>query len=558
MTFGSVCSGIEAASVAWHPMGWQCAFTAEIEHFPCAVLEQRWPDSPNLGDINEYKSWPDHSIDILVGGTPCQDFSIAGQRAGMAGSRGGLTMRFLDIARRYKPRFVVWENVPGILSDHTEALHSFLDGLEALGYIVDVEILDAQFFGLAQRRRRVFVCAQSLEALLRQKTDSSALTIAQCWLEILHAVCIAGHNRFASVRASSASASLTADGARRRMKLFGMLADESQWMRLLEHLDAAQARCPVEPGCSDSQNGASQAGGTQAGLLTDLPTANQSTATGARWKNHLAESYAVAKSFITSTSSKTITPLEIFTCSQAVLHIARLISQLNPSLPPFWSAASSALAGLQDFTNYARFANSDLFERVGWILPWHDFIGEAERTNGALGGVGIECFGTVLPLSASMRGNPPPRREPREKIAPTIGSRLKGGGGLGTDAECDGALIAHTFTSEGHDASEDGTGRRVPLVAMTANSISNRYDAESQTLVPNRAGVRRLTPTEVERLFGFPDGYTAIPWRGKPAGKCPDSPRYRALGNSMAVTIMQWIGRRITLANEQSAHHCLP
>lgn len=322
MNFGSVCSGIEAASCAWEPLGWCCSFAAEIEWFPSAVLKERWPNTPNLGDINDYGQWPDFAIDVLVGGTPCQSFSVAGLRGGMDDPRGQLTRRFLDVAGRYAPDWIVWENVPGVLSaDGGRAFAAFLAGLAKLGYGFAYRILDAQYFGLAQRRERVFVV-----------------------------------------------------------------------------------------GCA-----------------------------GGKWQRAAA----------------------------------------------------------------------------------------------------------VLFDSAGLRWNPAPSREPGQRVATTIGNRAKGGGGLGTDAECDGALVTtHTFTSEGHDASEDGTGRGVPIVAMAANSRSNRYDAESQTLIPH-GGVRRLTPTEVERLFGFPDDYTAIPWRGKPATQCPDSPRYRALGNSMAVPVMRWIGKRM-------------
>ncbi|MBF4041909.1 DNA cytosine methyltransferase [Burkholderia pseudomallei] len=160
MNFASLCSGIEAASVAWRRLGWRARFVSEVAPFPCAVLAHHYPTVPNLGDITEFKGWPDAAIDILVGGTPCQSFSVAGLRKGLDDPRGNLMLVYLAIARRYTPRWLVWENVPGVLSTHGgRDFGTLLGGLAELGYGFAYRILDAQFFGVAQRRRRVFVIA---------------------------------------------------------------------------------------------------------------------------------------------------------------------------------------------------------------------------------------------------------------------------------------------------------------------------------------------------------------------------------------------------------------
>jgi DNA (cytosine-5)-methyltransferase 1 len=143
--FGSVCSGIEAASVAWKPLGWQAAFVSEIEPFPCAVLKHHYPDVANLGDMTNFKGWPDATLDVLVGGTPCQSFSVAGLRKGLDDPRGNLMLTYLAIADRYRPRWLVWENVPGVLSDRGNAFGAFLGGLGQLGYGFAYRVLDAQF-----------------------------------------------------------------------------------------------------------------------------------------------------------------------------------------------------------------------------------------------------------------------------------------------------------------------------------------------------------------------------------------------------------------------------
>jgi DNA (cytosine-5)-methyltransferase 1 len=154
----SVCSGIEAATVAWHPLGWQPVAFAEIDPFPCAVLRHHYPSVPNWGDLTTFKEWPDATIDLLIGGTPCQSFSVAGLRKGLADPRGNLALTYLALLDRYRPAWCCWENVPGVLSaDDGGALGAFLGGLGELGYGFAYRVLDAQYFGLAQRRKRVFV-----------------------------------------------------------------------------------------------------------------------------------------------------------------------------------------------------------------------------------------------------------------------------------------------------------------------------------------------------------------------------------------------------------------
>ena len=196
MIYGSICSGIEAATVAWAPLGWQPAFFSEIEKYPCQLLAHRYGSNmpnepacqngvPNFGDINGYEKWPQCAIDLLVGGTPCQDFSIAGLRAGLAGERSSLVIVFAKIVRKYRPQWLVWENVPGVLNsnrgqDFADILGLFTgrrvekpeNGWKNAGYVegyknaysVAWRVLDAQYTrvdgfprAVPQRRRRVFL-----------------------------------------------------------------------------------------------------------------------------------------------------------------------------------------------------------------------------------------------------------------------------------------------------------------------------------------------------------------------------------------------------------------
>ena len=160
MIYGSVCSGIEAATVAWEPLGWKASFFSEIEKFPRAVLEHHYPDTPLHGDFTTIKENEYEPIDLLVGGTPCQSFSVAGLRKGMDDERGNLALEYLRLAQRLGPRWLVWENVPGVLSSNGgRDFGSFLGALVELGYGWSYRVLDAQYFGVPQRRRRVFVVA---------------------------------------------------------------------------------------------------------------------------------------------------------------------------------------------------------------------------------------------------------------------------------------------------------------------------------------------------------------------------------------------------------------
>ena len=159
MNYLSVCSGIEAATVAWHGLGWNPVGFGEIEKFPSEVLAHHYPDVPNFGDMTKFKEWNiNGTVGLLVGGTPCQSFSVAGLRKGLEDPRGNLALTYCGILDHFRPKWFVWENVPGVLSSGKgRDFGSFLGALVELGYGFSYRVLDAQYFGVAQRRRRVFV-----------------------------------------------------------------------------------------------------------------------------------------------------------------------------------------------------------------------------------------------------------------------------------------------------------------------------------------------------------------------------------------------------------------
>ena len=180
MNYLSVCSGIEAATVAWHQMGWKPTAFSEIEKFPCEVLKHHYPNVPNLGDMTKYKEWVlNEPIDILVGGTPCQSFSVAGLRKGLDDPRGNLALIYVGILDKFRPKWFVWENVPGVLSSGGgRDFGSFLGAVGEVGYGWAYRVLDAQYFGVAQRRRRVFVvgCLGNWESAAKVLFESESLS----------------------------------------------------------------------------------------------------------------------------------------------------------------------------------------------------------------------------------------------------------------------------------------------------------------------------------------------------------------------------------------------
>lgn len=389
----SVCSGVEAASVAWHPLGWNAVGYSEIEPFPCAVLAERFgsnlpgePPSrnapPNYGDFTAIDVAALPRVDVLVGGTPCQAFSFAGNRLSLADARGNLTLAYAalahELAARKGLKNALWENVPGVLNTKDNAFGCFLGCLVGADAAIDLprgierwpdagmvagprarlawRLLDAQYFGLAQRRERVFVVAD-----------------------------------------------------------FGIGAD----------------------------------------------------------------------------------PAEV------------------------------------------------LFE------------------------------------PKSLQGSSPPRREAGQGVAGTLSSRSQGGGGLGTDFECSGGLVADTANSllaGGHTNNPldetliayappvastltrgaESSGKGVVCWDLRGREGGSQFEGphataniragsggSSRSYLQHESAVRRLTPPECARLQGFPDHHSRIAWRGKPAEECPDGPQYKTYGNSMAVPVMAWLGRRL-------------
>ena len=429
MKFGSVCSGIEAASVAWEPMGWNASWFAEIEPFPSAVLNHHWPHVSNLGDMTMIAEMVANdeveAPDVLVGGTPCQAFSVAGARKSLDDHRGQLSLEYIKLANsiddkrienQKQPSIIVWENVPGVLNTKDNAFGCFLGALAGesselqptggrwsnAGVVFGPQraiawrILDAQYFGVAQRRRRVFVVASARKGFNPAKVlfewEGLRLDIAPSRSE--------GQEVTGSTGKGFASSSF------------------------------AQYRPVAGDGATIKASGGDLGGGSENLIV-----------------------------------SRTVIGKDIF--------------------PPLMASMGSKL----------------------WLGNQEAFSGDY-----------FVCHGTQDPITQDNQAFPLGRNHGQENAVFGIH-----GNWIGRKPE------------NGGNATEPMNN-----IAPCRTKTDRHAVASSK--------VRRLTPIECERLQGFPDNHTQIPYRNKSADLCPDGLRYAACGNSMAVPVMAWIGQRINQA----------
>ena len=497
MNYASVCSGAEAFGPAWHELGFKPVFHAEIEPHASAVLRYHNPTVPNYGDFTQIGlpggPQPTEKVDLLCGGTPCQSFSVAGLREGLESEKGNLTLEFVKLAQRLNPRYILWENVPGVLSSNNgKDFACFLDALEEIGYICDVEILDLQFFGVPQRRKRVFVCAQSREDLLSQRTTTSALTICQCLLEIWGSILDEAFSKFVSGPTNSELRAQRENGLRRRMKLFGIATGKCSFNKWRQLLIEVFQKLPPVPESSDFQLGAYPVKEltVEGRLMGFQGLAKPSTLTVESLNSALDDLYEVMKSCITSTAIKATTPIQTYTCSRAGVLIGQLICRLSGSSPASLSAVSSFLTLSQKVTSYAEQSSRDIFEQLGGIHSWHDILAETRHTENFVRDSGNRATAAaVLFESESLRGNPAPRREAGQDVTVTLSSRTNAGGGLGTDFDCAGGLVPTAAYGGGNTSGEI----KVATCLTTGNQRLD-FDTETFLLEPAIAFTTEQTP----------------------------------------------------------------
>ncbi len=592
MRYLSVCSGIEAATVAWHPLGWTPVAFSEIEPFPSAVLAHHYPQVPNLGDMTNHAAWPlqPGDIDLLVGGTPCQSFSVAGLRKGLSDPRGGLMLTYLEIARRLRPRWVVWENVPGVLSSNGgRDFGSFLGALGELGYGWAYRVLDAQWVrtqrhprAVPQRRRRVFVVgclgnARAPAAVLFERESvqrDSAPRRAKGEGAAADASDGAGSGRITSHDVAPCIETTVHDYS--RADGFTMVADivgaidcrisaQRAQNAAAEHLIAVPIRAAGGDIGGGSENLAvavtvSNGEPRVSDCMGTLDSARESRGSNQQRfvmqpvpfrKSKLAQSTTDDESWVEAEQANT---LNAFDTGERDTHAV--------AFKPGQSAAARSMGAQEEVActlEGGGGGNNRQAVAIGTDMYNHAITGDVAATMGTPGSSVNASGPTVMQAHGfySTDGSHGVNQQP--EVSPAV----KVGSGLGIPSP---PAVAHALRGEGFDASEDGTGRGTPIIPVAhaigfipkapPNSRSMGEEVENgPTVTTHMMGqgvslslpmtVRRLTPRECERLQAFPDDYTLIPWRKKPADQCPDGPRYKALGNSMAVNCMEWIGERI-------------
>jgi len=676
LTHGELFSGIDGFALAALDSDIKTLWASEIESFPIAVSKARFPHIKHLGDITKVKGADIEPVDIISGGFPCQDVSVAGNRAGLAGQRSGLFFEAIRIIEEMieatngeYPKFIIIENVPGLLSSNNgKDMEAVLDTLQNLGFIVDANILDAQYFGVPQRRRRVFITCLKVDIILQMKTPISLATISQLQIEIL--LCIL--NEQLNLSAGDATSSvwkekrLSAGGLQRKMKLFSIEEKENfetlqnKWAEIcqtllkeqsvLEHnLDVLDTTTKVDIYKSDCQTEMEQE--KLIGNILRL------------WRELLGELYCQENSSITSTALKVTTNQIIYGCANLVENIALLIGLLKNYYQTSCEIELFILTAREACISYARQTNSELFTDMEWVHYWNDYlkwssshteqfeqyfrgerageillepegvfrdieesgdegedfasdVGSGIKGTGRCTGSGKQIASTIFAAyGTKWNGNSGADTGDHFVIEPAIAMRMRegcAGGGKGPLLSADRSLslrtsndqylftkmqpipfnyaqitspqngnnpnpgdkmhtlgtdsrnaIAFTISSFGGYCEGTGTigasggdqGGGSESLCVTAVDCRNLNESEeiSGTLQSKNSGgyspnyqnpvrigyrVRRLTPLECERCQGLISGWTNI------LG-AKDSPRYKAIGNGIAIPPVSWIFKQI-------------
>lgn len=473
MIFGSVCSGIDAASVAWLPLGWRAARFSEIEAFPSAVLAHHYPNVVNLGDMtliaDKIVSGEVAAPDILVGGTPCQAFSVAGARKGLADDRGQLTIKYAElldaidavrVSEGKSESIAIWENVPGVLSDKENAFGCFLGIIsgeseaflppggrwKSVGCVLGAKraiawrVLDAQYFGVAQRRRRVFLVASA-----RKDFDPTKILFER-------------------------------EGVRRN------IAPSRESGKEIAGTLASRTGGGGFPGTDESLSGYVQ------------PVAPTLKARyGSTHREDSDTFVATSRTFESCQSDSVVNALD--------------------------TECGFTKATHQTINQGHLLVQKEAFRMVSFGEYSDDGTASCMKMRAYKDATDLVAYGWSEELNAL------------RDLQPTI---QRGGAGGRHEG------VTYNVALRGRDG-----GATAEIGDEVQNCLRASQGGGDKAHVLSQMTVRRLTPVECERLQGFPDGYTMVPWRNKPIDECPDGGRYKALGNSMAVPCMAWIGKRV-------------
>ena len=480
--FISCFSGIEAASVASKQLGWEAVAFSEIDKFASAVIAHHFPHVPNLGDITKV-NWSLYagSVGLVCGGSPCQAFSVAGLRKSLEDQRGNLTIEFTRAVHDIKPKWVMWENVPGTFSAAGNPFGCFMAGLA--GYDSPIEpaggkwassgllvakdeesyslawrVLDAQYFGVPQRRRRIFLVGH--------------IGIG-CWWKLLE-VLFERHRENGHPSQGRKAREEAAEDAGRGVEVIGFAQNTRDEVRL--------------------QNG----DGKLSGALAAQPGMKQTTYLAIRTNQTGANGIGVAEGVAEG--------------------VAHTLDCSNGQAVGYMETVGALCA-----RDYKGVGSQYVQEGKDLAIPMVMAHGQG---------------------GAEMRRGQAPRLTCNHE-APILAFNWQSGGDCRLDPREDQANTLQRRQTQAVAFAQNQKGElRTSEIANTVTTTSNASARGTGKLLSGYV-VRRFTPIECERLQGFPDNWTRIPYRGKPAEMCPDGPRYKALGNSWAVPCARWIFERI-------------
>ena len=486
MRYISLFSGIEAASAAWMPLGWECVALSEVDAYCCSVLERRVPGVPNVGDIR-LVDWSKYAgkADVVIGGSPCQSFSVAGSRTGLKGE-SGLMLEYIRAVQEIRPRCFVWENVPGALSsERGEAFRCLLRAMDEVGYGMAWRVLDAQFFNVAQRRERVFLVG--------------VLGDAPRAAEVLFEP--------ESLRWD------TPPSKRKRQELAAAAGCRPSLCRTM------LVRC--------GKPGGGKGALIQQDIASTLSTSNTQTLFQPTHEGCLAPCFGIVGNIVGREPKNGGNGIGWCSADDEGMYTLTAMDR-------------HAVAFVQNGRDEVRLVGGD-----GDLSGALAANAGAKQQSYVLEDGAVSQYGDAAGALVA-RGDSSPCADRGPSVIAYKQNASEEVRPIGGDGAVAGTLVA-------------GSRTRQTLLCMADDNANAAIDEDlsgslkiggAPPAVTNGYVVRRLTPLECERLQGFPDGWTAVEHRGKPAS---DSQRYKALGNSMAVPVIAWIGRRIERALGESA-----
>jgi DNA-cytosine methyltransferase len=540
--FISLCSGCGGLDLGLERGGMKCVGQVEIMPYALKVLKKHWPEIPKHTDIKTFNSFQfGKNVDLICFGFPCQNLSVAAgkKREGLKGQKSSIFWDCLRVVKDIRPNWVLIENVQGLLSSNNgNDFRIVLDSLQALGYIIDVDICDSQYFGVAQRRRRVFILCRHIKTIARKRSIISSAIIGQCITEILRSILIEAREA-SSIRSADLSypKCLSVDGRTKKMNLFG-ITTKKDWQELFVSFIEALPLSPKELNSLGLLSGRhlkkelSQDIIKQAGKKTRNELLYGNTLRS--WNDIWDENLKKGRKFTISTETSWITEQKIYSCAETLGIICKSIGHCKDWQTKCSNETLSILTGMKEFIDYARETNRSLFTPMEWVRKWKSFRKQAEQTMQSCFGLGNFCSSEVL-FEQEGSGRTDPKKQARGQTR-----------GLCLHDPTSETLIASTIQASDYRKVQHGQfGNEGNLIATTLQAEGHGRNSESQVIAHTiRAGERGVDGRVWDKTH---IAQTDATRKGEIAGISAklDTRRGIVLGNAVTMPVAKWIAERI-------------